>query len=223
MAGYGLCSLDADKFLKFVANPTNEQLLQLAEIASEHIDEFDDEDYEEDSQVLTQWPVDPEELVPILRERLAGDDWYAGLADHEKDAFEYIIGSFLMEEGHGVGYEPERELDAFVYWDVIRIIRKFHDIPSDKVTDKIISRFGMTPYRGMPDQSKVLGLETWAPMHSLHLPEDVKKLREEVLAAEEAVMNSDDENAKQEYEDVLVPMLDRLVASGRILLVEVDT
>lgn len=221
MAGYSLCSLDADKFLQFVANPTNEQLLQLAEIASEHIDEFDDDDYEEDGQVLTEWPVDPKELVPILRERLAGDDWYAGLADHEKDAFEYIIGSFLMEEESEVGYEPGE--DAFVYWDVIGVIRNFHDVPNNKITDKIVSRFGVTPFRGMPDDSKILGFETWAPMHSLHLPEDVRKLRDEVLAAEEAVMNSNDDNAKQEYEDVLVPMLDQLVAKGRILLVEVDT
>lgn len=36
-------------------------------------------------------------------------------------------------------------------------------------------------------------------------------------------MSSDDDNAKQEFEDELVPALDKLVQGNRVLFVSVDT
>lgn len=223
MAGYFFYSFDSDKFNKFVTDPSDEQLLMLANIASEVLDEVDGDDYEEDElpNVLSDWPVEPEELVPVLRDYLKKEDLYAELPQFEKDAFEHIITDFYSEEDNGLDFQIC--FNENIYWDVVQIIRAFYKVPVDKVNETIISRVGMTPFRGMPDQTKILGFETWAPMHSIHLAEDVVKLRDEVLAAEEAVMNSNDDNAKQEYEDELMPALDKLVQENRVLFVSVDT
>ncbi|WP_146119325.1 hypothetical protein [Blastopirellula marina] len=217
MAGYFLYSLDAEKFNQFVIDPTDKQMFAFADVVSERLDYFN----EEEGKILAEWPVDPQELAPILRERLAQDDWYVDLSDYEKSIFESSVDDYLSEKKSGLGYRPESNMG--IYWDVIEIIRSYHRVPNSQVNDKIISRFGTTPFRGMPDQSKRRSFMSWHPMHSLHLSEDVVKLRDEVLAAQEAVMGSDDEGAKRDYENELTPALDRLVAKGRILLVNVDT
>ena len=235
MAGFVIYSLDLEKFQQFVTNPTDEQLLRFANIVSEGLDyeqdedDYDDEDDEDDEDgeeedagpsVLTTWPVEPKELVPVLREWMAKDDWYADLLEYEKDTFESFVRSYYSDEDSDLGFRVDSD---GVYWDVIELVRSFHHVPPNQVNDVIISQFGSSPYKGKIAPDKERNWNSWHPYHSIHLPDDVKKLREEVLAAEKTVMSSDDENAQREYEDELVPALDKVIRDNRVLYIETDT
>lgn len=218
MAGYLISTLDHIKFQQFYTDPSEEQMLALADIVSGELDGIADELEEED--VMSNWPAEPQELAPILRERILSDDWFSGLSEPEKVLFDYSLRTFFCEEKAGLGHQCN---DEAVYWDVITMIRAFHGVPTDTVNEKVISKFGAEPFRAHIEPGKKRGWETWAPYHSIHLPEDVRKLRDEVLAAQTAVMDSDDEDAKEQYEDELVPALDRAIEQNRVLLIEVDT
>lgn len=218
MAGYFFYTLDRDKFQRFYTDPSEDQMLALADIVSENLDELVDELEEDD--VMSNWPGEPKELSPILRERILSDDWFSGLSEREKELLDYSLRSFFGEEKADLGHQCN---DEAVYWDIIEMIRAFHGVPTDMVNEKIISKFGAQPFRTPIEPGKRRGLETWAPYHSIHLPEDVRKLRDEVFAAQAAVMSSDDQDAKQQYEDELIPALDRALEQNRVLLIEVDT
>lgn len=218
MAGYFFYTLDRDKFQRFYTDPSADQMLALAEIVSEGLDEHADELEEDD--VMSDWPAEPKELAPILRERILSDNWFAGLSEREKELFDYSLRSFFGHEKADLGHQGN---DEAVYWDVIEMIRAFHGVPPNTVNEKIISKFGSQPFRTHIEPGKKRWLESWVPYHSIHLPEDVRKLRDEVLAAQAAVMDSDDEDAKQQFEDELVPVLDRAIDQNRVLLIEVDT
>lgn len=218
MAGYFIYSLDGKKFQKFVARPAREQLLLLAERVSDTMDEYDNQ--LDDGSVMADWPSDPEALVPILQERLASDDWYAGFSDTEKDVFEISLRGFWQAEENGLGFRVDSD---GVYWDVIEMIANHHGVRPNESSEKAISRFGKAPYRYHRPPGKTRGANAWFPYQSMHMPDEVRQLLEEVKAAEDTVMQGDDQNAREEYEEQLLPALEQVAAEGRVLLIVVDT
>lgn len=213
MAGYFLHSISSERFDSFVKKPSEEELLALAGIVSEELDQIDDE--VEDDDPIADWPVEPEELRGVLGKHLSQEDWYS-LSD---------VGCRMMESALQEFFESEELFDFKpesngIYWDVIELIRRHHGLKPDAVPKHPLLRFGLLPFRC----HKVGNfMEGFCACHSLHLPEEVHQLLADVKAAEETVMNSKDENAKREFEEELVPILERISSRNRVLIVSVDT
>lgn len=218
MAGYIIYSLDGEKFQQFVEQADDATLATFADIFSQTMDEYYDE-FEKDDP-LRDWPVDPGELAPKLKQRLTSPDWYEGFSNTGKAVWESSLQNLCMDDTKLLGFDCESD---GVYWDVIDLIRAHHGIKPNAVTDLEISHFGMRPYRYTPDSSLQEDFYSWHPNHSMHEAADVARILEQVKAAKSAVMNSDDENAKEEYEEELVPALEKVAASKRVLFIGVDT
>ena len=218
MAGYCLYSLDWNKFSQFVAEPTDEQLLEFADFFSQEVDQNDGE-FDDDDPVA-DWPADPAELKPYMAELLRKEDWYGELSDVGKCVLEAAIQEYCTDDSNPLGFRVDSD---GVYWPVIDFVRAHFNVPADTVTEAAISRFGLVPFRFVPELNKRMEWGYWFPIHSMHPPDEVKKLLEETQAAEADVMNSNDENAKFEYEDQLVPALTRILNDNRLLFIHVDT
>lgn len=65
-------------------------------------------------------------------------------------------------------------------------------------------------------------LTVFTPMHSMHLPEEVGKMRQELKSVEGAIRAAKNEQATSDYEELMI-VLDNIVAKGRMLFVQVDT
>lgn len=217
MAGYILYSLDHDAFEKFCKLPSDDQLLELAREACESPDYFGDAK----TEILGNASASPTELVPTLRKRLAQDDWFADLSGQAKSQFDLILRRFFSNREHGLGFRCET--NEGLYWDVIDIIRTHHQVAPNTMNEKVISQFGTKPLHANLEPEQASGFAAWMPYFSMHLPSDVAKLREEVQAAESAVMNSDNPDAQWEYENELLPVLNSVLNDQRLLFVVVDT
>lgn len=219
MAGYYIYSLDWDKFQRVVTTPSRPQLLTLAEIVSDGLDEFDGEFDEDDP--IQDWPSEPEELCDIVQQRLRRDDWYGDLSKAGKDLWEWAFTGFCNDERpKDVGFRVESD---GIYWDVIDVARNHHGIPPDRITDSILSQFGHRPYRYRPVAGHSRGGDDWYPNHSMHTPGEVQKLLEELKAAEAAMRAATGEQVRLEYEKELMPAVEKTARSGRMLYIAVDT
>jgi hypothetical protein len=65
--------------------------------------------------------------------------------------------------------------------------------------------------------------EEWTPMHSMHTPDEVRRMREELRSAEPAMKAAKDKEARRQYEEDLMPAIDRVGDDGRMLFIQVDT
>lgn len=63
----------------------------------------------------------------------------------------------------------------------------------------------------------------WRPMHSMHPPSEVEQMVQELRPIESALAKSKIQGVRSDYENELLPALERIVASGRMLFVQVDT
>lgn len=63
----------------------------------------------------------------------------------------------------------------------------------------------------------------WRPMHSMHSTSEVQQMVQELRSIESALVQSSIKGVRSQYEDELLPALERIVASGRMLFVQVDT
>lgn len=212
MAGYFLYSISNEKLQAFLDAPTDDDLLALAEIVSEGIDEIDGE--LDDDDPVADWPAEPEELKTVLREHLSQDDWYS-LSEIANGMLESALHAFFEDESR-FGFRCESD---GVYWDLIELIRMHHGISSPEVKHPM-ARFGVLPLRCHAVGKGCYGFH---PMHSMHPPEEVRQMLAATKEAESAVMASSDENAKRELEEELLPTLERLSEQLRVLFVGVDT
>lgn len=63
----------------------------------------------------------------------------------------------------------------------------------------------------------------WRPMHSMHLTTEVQQMLQELRSIEPVLLQSTIKGVRRDYENELLPALERIVASGRMLFVQVDT
>lgn len=219
MAGYILYSLDAKKFETFVASPTRPQLLAFAKCVADGLDGAD-ANLEKGDPIL-DWPPKTEDLCDLLKQRLALPDWYGDLSDGGKGIWEGAVYSYCVDrKPKDVGFRVDND---GVYWDVIEIARRFHKLPVDRVVDDPLSHFGARPFRYHPDPKKTLAWEDWRPWHSMHTAEETKQLYAELESAGPAIEKSKDEQARSDYEEQLMPALEKIVKARRMLFVHVDT
>lgn len=216
MAGYWLYSIDWKKFQKFVEKPTKKQLLAVASMVSDGLDAKDGEF--EKGDPVHDWPSEPEELIELVQERLAMDDWYGDLSDTAKNIWEGAI--FGICNGKDLGFECESD---GVYWDVVELAQKHHKVPHDRYTKHILSGFGQHLYRFNPGPKYRLRFDRWVPYHALYTTDEVQQLIEAFQAAFPTIEASGDEGAITDYEEELMPTLDRIAERGRMLFIQLDT
>lgn len=218
MAGYIIYSLDWDKFQKFVNNPTSKQLLNFAEIISDGLDGADDAFEENDP--IQDWPNEPEELCELVKERLARPDWYGDLSEGGKSIWSAAVDGFCSYKcPKEVGYRVDHD---GIYWDLIDLARKHFKAPLEEVLpDVALSAFGLRPYRC---QNVTPDPDAYEPqfMHSMHAPDEVRKMLEELKAIGPAIEKSRNKQAIGDY-DGLLPVLETLDKENRMLFVQVDT
>lgn len=213
MAGYYLNSLDWDVVNKFLSEPTSAQILRLANMMSDLLDEID-ADLEDDA-IMASWPSEPSELSEVIREHLKKTDWYRSLGP-DGEAWEGLMLDFLDDKNH---FDSKFHANDCVYWNVVTEAIAHHKNAGLDFTE--LSHIGTRPFNYQADNC----LEEdsfWHPVHSMHTPEETVRIREQFIAAESTVLASRHEDAVDDYE-VVMKALDEIVSAGRMLLVTVDT
>ena len=219
VAGYILYSLDWDKFQSFVNNPTRKQLLMFAELISDGLDEHDGAF--EDGDPVHDWPSEPVELCDPVKERLGRPDWYGDLSDVGKDIWRNAVFGFCSSaDRDAVGFRVEHD---GIYWDVLELAHKLLKLPSNRFApDVALSAFGERAYRYHPPTDAAGDFFDWRPMHSMHTPDEVRTMLEELRSIGPAIENATDKQAVRDY-DALISVLEKLDKQRRMLFVQVDT
>ncbi len=218
MAGYIIYSLDWDKFHAMVEHPTPAQLAILARGLAEERDELDGE-FDEGDPILG-WPSDAKALAPIVAERLARSDWYGDLSQVGKQLWETAFYVTCMRSRKlGVGFRVDSD---GVYWDVINlIVERLGDRP-ETPGKSAMSRFGTVPFR-CPAPPRQRYSSSWAPMHSMHPPDEVQRMLAELRSVAPAVEAASDEEIQQQFTEEVLPAIERVAADRRLLFIQVDT
>lgn len=221
MAGYYISSLDWKKFQKFVHQPTKKQLMAFAERLAYQLGGGDiDIEFEEDD-AIQEWPREPAELSSLVQQRLARPDWYGDLSDAGKDAWSQAMDDFCREKGPGgVGYRWDHD---GIYWTLLDVAWKALKVPTDRVLPGVaLSAFGQRPYCYHPQPKAKRDLYAWNPMHSMHTPDEVRQMLDELQSVAPAIEASKNQEAIHDY-DAVVPVLEKLVEENRMLFIQVDT
>lgn len=217
MAGYFTYSISWEKFKQFVESPTNAQLSTFAKALDDHF-----EDYLEDGHsdadpmpIAERWSLDGEDAENAIREHLRKHDWYANIDQYSQriwsESIQRLCESFnLRAESDGI------------YWNLIEIAKRELGDKSDK---HVVARFGRCPYSvdSIEKHEPVnFGEAWWDPYHSLHPPDEVARLVDELQSIRDAIMNSGDTQAMSDFEE-LMPALIKITKKNRMLYVTVDT
>lgn len=211
LAGYILYSLDGKRVESFLRSPTQAEIEHFAEQVSQCLDQYDTSF--EKGEPMKDWPSDPAELASILRQYLAKPDWYCDWSDEGKQLWQDSFEALCCDRfGH------ECESDG-IYWNVIEEAVRHHGVKPDTITDLEVTHFGTRPFRYF---AKTRSFDQWCPYHSMHRPDEVKRLIEQMEEAENRIRTCRHEEASDDY-DELMPILDRIVKRDRVLHVGVDT
>lgn len=233
MAGYFLYSLDTAKFLQLVERPTDAQMKRFCKCLAEAL--LKAKENWEDGDPLAQWSTSPKALEPKVRERLEMPDWYGDLSRVGQETWERVMWSLCANNKKELGFRVEG--DDSIYWDVLEVAWVALKVPRETITDVALSRFGISPYRRQPAGAEPNGKQkgkrkpkvdedpwnVWHPTHSMHLPAEVQQMLTEVKSVEGAILASSIEGVRGQYEDELLPTLERLANEERMLFVQVDT
>ena len=66
-------------------------------------------------------------------------------------------------------------------------------------------------------------LEEWQPMHSMHTPDEVRKMLAELRSVESAIQKAKKKDVRRQYEEDLLPAITSVADDGRMLFIQVDT
>jgi len=222
VAGYAIYSLDWDKFQSFVNDPTDKQLLLLAKRVSEELLYGYDGDFEKGDPVQ-DWPTEPEQLHGLVKRRVARRDWYGDLSEAGKEVWSQAVWGFCcMENRAGVGFRAEHQ----IYFDLLEIAWKLLKVPDDKIhPDVALSAFGRRPYRyrlarRTSQQRTKTAFDAWLPMHSMHAPEEVRKMLKELRSIAPAIESANKKDVINDY-DALLSVLEKLDKKGRMLFIQI--
>jgi hypothetical protein len=65
--------------------------------------------------------------------------------------------------------------------------------------------------------------DDWFPMHSMHAPDEVQKMLSELKSIEAIMIKSKKKDVLQQYQEDLLPAIERVANDGRMLFVQVNT
>lgn len=213
MAGYIIYSIDGEAFLQMLATPTAEQLQRFAE----GIDDAYELAYDDlaPDDIAHRWQMEADGFEEEIRKHLRRPDWYSDLSDAARTIWHSAIYDVCCEEP---ALKFRVDSDG-VYWDVIEIAVKALSETGDR--SSALNAFGAIPYRY--HAAGPASADDWYPNHSLHEPQQVVLMRGELNSVQAAIEASGNEAALRDYEDELMPAIDRIVRDRRMLFVSVDT
>ena len=218
MAGFVIYSLDWPKFRQFVESPTPKQLKLLAGELAAELEELDGE-FEEDDPIL-EWPTNAKSLAATVANRLALPDWYGDLSRVGKELWDTTFyGACMNCDDLDIGFRVDSD---GVYWDVIETARAALGVAPNQVTSVAMSTFGTRPFRYHPPANRKTKFGDWSPMHSMHPPEEVQRMVQELESIKPAIDASDDE-VRRQYQEDLLPALTKIAKDGRMLFIQVST
>jgi hypothetical protein len=216
MAGYIIYSLDWDKFRAMIEHPTPAQLAILAQGLAEQRDDLDGEFDEGDP--IRGWPTDAEALAPVVAERFARADWYGDLSEEGRQLWESTFYVTCMRAA-GLGFRVDSD---GVYWDVVDlVVEGLGDRPATP-GKSAMSRFGTVPFR-CPTPPRQRYSSYWTPMHSMHPPDEVRRMLAELRSVAPAVEAAKDPDVRAQFTEELLPAVESVAADGRLLFIQVDT
>jgi hypothetical protein len=213
MAGYIIYSLDWLGLQKLTSNPQPSQLTTLAEAIDEDYEPLLDDLAPDD--IAHSWSLDRETHQKAIQAHLQRDDWYAGLSDDAKS----IWHSALADACSQIPELLFRVESDGIYWDVIDIALRHLTATTD--AKPALATFGTVPFRCGLHQPRAM--EDWHPSHSMHSPDETAAIRKELNSVESEIDSSGNSDALRDYENELMPSLDRIVREERMLFVAVDT
>lgn len=224
MAGYIIYSLDWTKFQSFFKHPSQKQLGALVERVSEEVEAYDD-DFE-GGDPAQDWPEEQEELRELVKQRLSRPDWYGDLSEAGKEIWSQAVWGFCChEDAADVGFRADHD---GIYWDLLELAWKAFKVPrEDILPDVALSAFGRRPFRYCPaaeggaDEGED-DFIAWRPMHSMHTPDEVRRMLDELRSIAPAVEGAKNKQAINDY-DALVEVLEQVAEEGRMLFIQVDT
>ena len=65
--------------------------------------------------------------------------------------------------------------------------------------------------------------DDWSAMHSMHTPDEVQRMRVELKSVETAMKATKMKDAREQYQNDLMPAIERVANDGRMLFIQVDT
>ncbi len=65
--------------------------------------------------------------------------------------------------------------------------------------------------------------DDWEPMHSMHTPDEVQKMLNELRSLEAPMRKTKKKDVRQQYEEELMPAVAAVAEEGRMLFIQVDT
>ena len=218
MAGYPIYSLDWDKFRRSRRRPQPPATVGVLRSDLEGMDAADKQF--EDNDPLRDWPSEPEELCSLIESRLKQADWYGDLSDAGKSLWDSALTGFCNGGKKDLGFRVESD---GVYWDVIELAARHHGIQGSGITEAILSHFGTRPYRFHPPAGWRPTFGEWMPYHSMHTPDEVRRLLQELKEAGPTILSASQKDAKRDYEEELLPAVEKVARTGRLLYIAVDT
>lgn len=102
------------------------------------------------------------------------------------------------------------------------------NVEGDEISPEVaLSAFGRRPYRynAIEDDGSEEDeddFDAWQPMHSMHTPDEVRKMLAELHSIAPAVETAKNKQVINDY-DALLPVLEQLAEEGRMLFIQVDT
>jgi hypothetical protein len=240
MAGYNLYSLDWPKFTAMVERPTRTQLRELAEYLDTERSNWADALKKGDP--ILKWPADAKGLVPIVADRLPLPDWYSDLSPRGQAIWAHALWMACMNSKK-MGLDVRAHGD--IYFDVVELVWKRLGVRPNRPGNVAFSRFGAVPLRYQVPARSTEDFD-WA-MHSMHPPEEVRRMQDELGSIAPAVTAAKDEDlrpkyskkqlqllpmrarereaadVRREFSEVLVPTVEWVAAKERLLFVSVDT
>lgn len=215
MAGYIICSLDGAKLETFLTQPTERLLTKLAGHISIALD-YHDRDIEDDDQ-MASWPSEPAEMLPVLKQHFAKDNWYADFSETEKEVWESGIHDLLDEEKH---FDCKCESEG-VYWNVIEEAVN-HFGGRKKAAHLEVAHFGTRPFKFEITNSAKRTARVWMPYHSVHLSSEVEAMWGQFKEAKGSILNSSHQEVEDDFEE-LTRVFENIIPQERALYVCVDT
>ena len=138
----------------------------------------------------------------MVKDSLARPDWYGDLSHVAQNIWGNAVYNFCSSKSRdAVGFRVDHD---GVYWDVLELALKQLKVPTDKISpDVALSTFGKRPYRYhlSTGAAKGRGKEDgddeefddydfdmdWHEMQSLHTPDEVRKMLEELRSVGPAI------------------------------------
>lgn len=213
MAGYYLYSIGGRVFHQLTTSPTKKQGLALADGILEDFDDLADEFG--DPAEADRWPQERGALADVIVQRLAAADWYSDLSADGAQLWDHVVFSLQDEPGMRIGIDFQCYDYESIYWDCAEIAAA-HGAPMMEEPG-----FGGSGFRyfGKPKS------DFW-PMYSLLLPEQSQQLLTQLKAAEPhfaSLADEDEGSPREQFFEGLLPPVQHVVQTGRVLWVQTDT